>query len=862
MRISSLCLSAALLAAALWAPAARAQPCETPNMLIVLDRSGSMAEPKWSQAKNAIQYILDNYGNILRFGLDMYSSDGNCGAGNVQVQLGAGTAGAISSTLDSWDPTGMTPTAATLMVLNQYDALKDIHRRNFVMVVTDGCDTCAADHINDPVRAVQDLYANGIRTFVIGFSEGSGDCGEWDSILTAMATAGHSGSYYQADNQAELQAAMDSIVQAALVEVCDDRDNNCNGQIDESWPDKGTLCNLQQGGCTFPGVYVCNAAGDGLVCNAQIVTSPEVCDGRDNDCDGGTDEDFPDADADGWSNCLDCCDTGAEASPGCSPASRPQINPGATEVCNGWDDDCDGAVDESDPQLGAPCGATDVGECELGARLCLDGVLTCLGELTDQTEVCDGLDNDCDGQVDENAVPEICNDGLDNDCDGQIDSWDPDCGASCQPGQQELCGIDTGECVQGVRTCSPEGAWSECEGGVGPEAEVCDGRDNDCDGEVDEDAVPEVCDDGVDNDCDGLADSLDPDCGVCAPGDTRPCGFDEGECRAGLSTCSPAASWGPCEGGQDARPEMCDARDNDCDGLTDEGDLCEGYEICLCGSCAGPCAAGECQAGSYYCVNDWCVLDRCCGRACPAGQECDPDQGRCVDRCVTEGITCQPGEVCRMGLCVTLDCYHPDNACPAGELCVGGACQPDLCATAGCAADEYCVGGLCQQVACSDCGAGQVCVAGQCQDSACAGVDCPTGQVCEAGECAADPCQGVYCGPGEACVGGECAADPCENIACPAESHCAEGFCVADEPAPTDGGVDGADGADGADGTDGADASDGQDAGTDGGADGNTGDDSGPGGKEDCGCGSGGAGASSGGLLLLLGLACLLRRRS
>ncbi len=116
-------------------------------------------------------------------------------------------------------------------------------------------------------------------------------------------------------------------------------------------------------------------------------------------------------------------------------------------------------------------------------------------------EVCDGVDNNCDGQIDENNVccepsEEIC-DGADNDCDGEID-----------------------------------------EGGVCCTAEVCDGVDNDCDGEVDEGGVccepsEEVCD-GVDNDCDGVADED----GVC---DCRP------------------------------SPEICDGVDNDCDGEIDEG---------------------------------------------------------------------------------------------------------------------------------------------------------------------------------------------------------------------------------------------------------------------------------------------------
>ena len=76
-----------LLFSLIAAPAA-AQLCEKPNMMICQDRSGSMQGTKWTQAVNAIQYILNNYGTALRFGLDMYPSNNDCGAGNIQYHGG------------------------------------------------------------------------------------------------------------------------------------------------------------------------------------------------------------------------------------------------------------------------------------------------------------------------------------------------------------------------------------------------------------------------------------------------------------------------------------------------------------------------------------------------------------------------------------------------------------------------------------------------------------------------------------------------------------------------------------------------------------------------------------------------------
>ncbi|MCB9585250.1 MAG: VCBS repeat-containing protein [Polyangiaceae bacterium] len=98
---------------------------------------------------------------------------------------------------------------------------------------------------------------------------------------------------------------------------------------------------------------------------------------------------------------------------------------------------------------------------------------------TPHTEVCNGKDDDCDGQVDENATAEVCN-GKDDDCDGKIDE-----------DLVRTCGSDVGECKQGHETCNA-GKWGACEGAIGPQTEACDELDNDCDGETDDEQVCEL----------------------------------------------------------------------------------------------------------------------------------------------------------------------------------------------------------------------------------------------------------------------------------------------------------------------------------------------------------------------------------
>jgi hypothetical protein len=259
-------------------------------------------------------------------------------------------------------------------------------------------------------------------------------------------------------------------------------------------------------------------------CQPGIPTeTPEATcnDGVDNDCDGTTDL--------GDQDCA------------CVPTGTPET------VCNGIDDDCDGTADEDFVTTPTNCGT---GECSSsGQTTCVDGVPgdTCTpGTPAADDATCNGIDDDCDGSIDEDFVTasttcgtgecastgvttciggvpgdtctpgtpsaEVC-DGLDNDCDGSSDEAFPGLGTSCTVG--------TGACeATGSYICTADGLGTECSATPGTPGTEGPGIDNDCDGLTDfaDGSCQVIC---TDNDNDGYY-AEGGDCGPVDCNDSNP----------------------------------------------------------------------------------------------------------------------------------------------------------------------------------------------------------------------------------------------------------------------------------------------------------------------------------------------------
>ncbi len=510
--------------------------------------------------------------------------------------------------------------------------------------------------------------------------------------------------------------------------TCDQRDDDCDGSQDEdvdlcASTQHCGVCNRPCAGphatyaCvpTAPGACTaanttctisqctCNGPGDCWVdvdqnplngCEVPCLPSNngvEVCDGLDNDCDGRSDA-VDDLTADGrigvtcqggvFGTCADPARAGLTA---CAAAQVVCLGPNVVrpyeqpETCDALDNDCNGLLNDNPVDTGMACGLSGVFPCARGTIQCINNAPLCVGHVDPQQETCNGVDDDCDGEVDQTGglppedsvgaclvpvpppagatspcraglkscltggvvclgavvapvgVPDAC--GEDSNCDGTLQGQpdlanDPNhcgqCGNSCSAGSVHAIRV----CIN--RTCTFLGCerdYYETVPGSGvcdracvftSAQEMCNGRDDNCDGNVDEGVVVPT----PQHACGVSPLATAPECtsgvGVQCVNGAWQCTFTSGVCNP---TCANAT-------------ELCDTLDNNCNGLVNENTPLFGRPCASDDGLPAP-GHGKCRTqGTYACASETSV-------ACTAVKgDCATLPGGCTEVCDGEDNDC------------------------------------------------------------------------------------------------------------------------------------------------------------------------------------------------------------------------------
>ena len=486
--------------------------------------------------------------------------------------------------------------------------------------IGDACDTCTSPGIPETCNGIDDncdgTVDNGLTA--PSASKQAGVC--VGSVQVCMGAGGWADPDYTAITGYE-----------ATEVSCDVADNDCDGSVDEPFSNLGQSCSAGSGACADDGVYVCTADKLGTECDATPGTgTAEVCNNIDDDCNGVVDDGI--ATTPTTCGTGACASAGTLACVGGSMVDSCHAGTGSAETCNGIDDNCDGIVDNG---LTAPSAGKQAGVCAGSVKVCTgaggwaDPDYTAITGYEVTEASCDAADNDCDGSVDEpftnlgqscsegsgacadtgvyvctadklgtecDATPgtgtaEVCN-NIDDDCNGVVDD-----GIATTP---TTCG--TGACASaGTLACVGGSMVDSCHAGTGS-AETCNNIDDDCDGVVDDGiaTTPTACGEGacastgtltcvggnmadsctagtpaaetcnnIDDNCDGTVDN-----GLAAPSASKQAGV----CVGAVQVCTGAGGWADPDytaiTGYEVTEASCDAADNDCDGSVDEPSSC------------------------------------------------------------------------------------------------------------------------------------------------------------------------------------------------------------------------------------------------------------------------------------------------
>ncbi len=458
---------------------------------------------------------------------------------------------------------------------------------------------------------------------------------------------------------------------------CNGIDDNCNGRVDEGYVPTATSCG--PGLCPATGQLTCVAGTvkDSCATATSVPTTDTTCDGRDDNCNGQIDE--------GYVNVASTCGVGSCRRSGVATCVGGAIQdscvegaPGSSDAnCNGIDEDCDGEADQDYDAVLTSCGA---GVCKAsGETDCVGGVVvdSCRAGSTSNTTdtTCDGVDDNCNGQIDEGyvavatscgigpcgrtgtrtcvsgvlqdscrpgtpaATDTTCN-GIDDNCNGTKDEGYLVTTSSCGVGACVRSGNNT--CVNGsvVNSCTP--------GAPGPSDTTCNGIDDNCNGTKDEGYPVSSTSCGV---------------GACAASGVMSCvgGTVKNSCVAGTGA---------------ANDTTCNGIDDNCNSQVDEGYV---PVVTHCGS--GGCAT----TGMTSCVTG--ALANSCA---PSTTDTDSDGlADCTDLCPLDPLNDEDGD----GYCANADncptVFNPDQVDTDGDH-AGDACDAPVMIMVAAGGDHSC----------------------------------------------------------------------------------------------------------------------------------------------------------------------------